>query len=138
VRVRFPSFLITILSFSSANGLRGSYPSASRAVTSTMPRAALPRSIGQDVVYEAQPVVSRAEVRDVISTSPCCCIPSGVLRPFTSVRCGLGSNINHWHSRRNDVNNAAGDLSTRAGQVPSQAVAHTRLYFPRIVEIPMT
>jgi hypothetical protein len=48
-------------------------------------------------VYEAQPVVSRAETLDETSSPACCCIPSGVFRPFTSMR--DRSNIDH--SQRN-------------------------------------
>jgi hypothetical protein len=71
-------------------------------------------------VREAQPVVSQAETLDETSSSACCCIPSGVLRPFTSRR--GGSNVEH--AQRN-----VSDQSTQTGQGSSQAEAQIRAYF---------
>ena len=85
--------------------------------------------------HEKQPVVSRAvaETPDMTSTASCCCIPSGVLHPFTSVR--YGSNVDH--SQRNVINNATGGQPTQAGQGSSQAKAQPGMYFLAIVEISM-
>jgi hypothetical protein len=77
----------------------------------------------------AQPVVSQAETLDETSTSACCCIPSGVFRPFISMR--SGNNIDH--SQRNVSNR-----STQTGQGPGQAEAQIRTYFLTMVEISMT
>jgi hypothetical protein len=71
-------------------------------------------------VRESQPVVSQAVTLDETSSSACCCIPSGVFHPFTSMR--GGSNIDH--SQRN-VN----DQSTQTGQGSSQAEVQIRAYF---------
>ena len=70
-------------------------------------------------VREAEPVVSQVETLDDASSSPCCCIPSGVFRPFTSMR-GEG-NIDH---SQHSVNNTTGEKPTQAGQRP-QAEAQT-------------
>jgi hypothetical protein len=78
----------------------------------------------------AQPVVSQAETLDETSAPACCCIPSGVFRPFTSIR-GGGSNIDH--SQRN-----VSDQLTETGQGSGQAEAQIREYFLTIVEISMT
>jgi hypothetical protein len=78
-------------------------------------------------VREAQPVVSQAETLDETSSSACCCIPSGVFRPFTSMR--GGSNIGL--SQRNV---SVGDQSTQTGQGSSQAEAQIRVYFLTTVE----
>jgi hypothetical protein len=77
----------------------------------------------------AQPVVSQAETLDETPTSACCCIPSGVFRPFTSMR--GGNNIDH--SQRNVI-----DQSTQTGQGSSEAEAQICAYFLTIVEISMT
>jgi len=76
-------------------------------------------------------VVSRAETLDETPSSTCCCIPSGVFRPFTSMR--GGSNVDH--SQRN-VNDTTGDQPkpTQAGQRPSQAGAQIRAYLFTIAE----
>jgi hypothetical protein len=76
-------------------------------------------------VREAQLVVSQAETLDKTSSSACCCIPSGVFRPFTSMR--GGSNVDH--SRRN-----VSVQSTQIGQGLSQAEAQIRAYFLMITE----
>jgi hypothetical protein len=78
----------------------------------------------------AQPVVSQAETLDETPTSACCCIPSGVFRPFTSMR-GGGNNIDH---SQHNVSNQ----STQTGQGSGQAEAQIRAYFLTIVEISMT
>jgi hypothetical protein len=80
---------------------------------------------------KAQPVVSHTEALDETSPATCCCIPSGVLRPFTSMR--GGSNIDY--SQRN-VNDATGDQQPQAGQRPSRAPpeAQTCACFLTIVE----
>jgi hypothetical protein len=77
----------------------------------------------------AQPDVSQAETLDETASSACCCIRSGVFRPFTSMR--GGSNIDH--SQRNVSNH-----STQTGQGPGQAEAQIRTYFLTMVEISMT
>ena len=76
-------------------------------------------------VREAQPVVtvSQAETLNETSSSSCCCIPSGVLRPFTSIRGGGRSNINHSQRTVNDT--STGDQPTQAGLRPNQI----RTYF---------
>ena len=61
-------------------------------------------------VCEAQPVVSQGEIPDETSSSARCCIPSGVIRPFTSMR--GGSNIDH--SQRNVSDQA---IQTGQGRV---------------------
>jgi hypothetical protein len=71
---------------------------------------------------EAQPVISQAET--LVKT------PSGVFRPFTSMR--GGSNIDH--PQRND-SETTGDQPTQAGQRPGQAEAHIRAYFLMIADI---
>jgi hypothetical protein len=76
----------------------------------------------------AQPVVQQIETPDE-TTSACGCIPSGVLRPFTSM--GGGSNTNHQQHN-------VGNQSTQAGQDSGQAEAQIRAYFLMIVEISMT
>jgi hypothetical protein len=76
-------------------------------------------------VREAQPVVSQGETLDETSSSACCCIPSGVFRPFTSMR--GGSNVEH--SQRN-----VSDQPTQTGQGSSQAEAQFRTYFLTIAE----
>ena len=76
----------------------------------------------------AQPVVPQIETLDETS-SACGCIPSGVFRPFTSMR--GGSNIER--SQR-DVS----DQSTQTGQGSGQTEAQIRAYFLVIVEIPIT
>jgi hypothetical protein len=78
---------------------------------------------------EAQPVVSQAETQDETSSSACCCIPSGVFRPFTSIR--GGNNIDH--AQRN-----VSDQSTQAGQDSSQAEAQIRTYFLTIAKTSLT
>ena len=78
---------------------------------------------------DAQPVVLQTENLDETSSSACCCIPSGVFRPFTSMR--GGSNIDY--SQRN-VNDATGDQSTQTGQGSSQEEAQIRTYFLLIGE----
>ena len=75
---------------------------------------------------EAQPVVSQAETLDETSSSACCCIPSGVFRPFTSMR--SGSNIGQSERK---VNDTAGDQPTQTGE----AEAQIRAYFLTIAEI---
>src|SRR5258708_32159929 len=99
----------------------------------TVASAALPVLIasGQDVDHNEQPVVSNAdaEAREVTLTPSCCCIPTGVFRPFTSTR--SGSNIDRPQC---NVNDATSDQPTRAGQVPSLAEVQARVYFPTIVE----
>ena len=78
----------------------------------------------------AQPVVPQIEtLPDETSSSACGCIPSGVFRPFTSMR--GGSNIGH--SQRN-----VSDQSTQTGQGLGQAEAQNRAYFLTIVEVSMT
>jgi hypothetical protein len=91
----------------------------------TVASAALPVSTDQ----EEHPVISQAdpEAREVTSAASCCCIPTGVFRPFTNIS----------HPQRN-VNDATSDQPTRAGQGLSQAEAQTREYFPTIVENLMT
>ena len=79
---------------------------------------------------QAQPVVALTETLDEPSSSACCCIPSGVFRPFTSTR--SGSNIEF--SLRN-VSDTVGDQPTQVGQPPSQAEAQIRAYFFAIVDI---
>ena len=76
----------------------------------------------------AQPVVQQIETTDE-TTSACGCIPSGVLRPFTSMR--GGSNTDHPQHN-------VGNHSTQAGQDSGQAEAQIRAYFYMIVEISMT
>jgi hypothetical protein len=76
-------------------------------------------------VRGAEPVVSQAETLDETSSSACCCIPSGVFRPCTSMR--GGSNIDH--SQRN-----VSDQSTQTGQGLSQTEAQIRVYFLTIAE----
>ena len=80
----------------------------------------------EEVVEEsdsAQPVVQQIETPD--ETTPACgCIPSGVLRPFNSMR--GGSNINH--SRRN-----VSDQPTQTGQGSGHSEAQNRAYFLTIV-----
>jgi hypothetical protein len=76
-------------------------------------------------VHGAQPIASRAETLDETSSSGCCCIPSGVFRPFTSIR--GGSNIDHY--QRN-----ASDQPTQTGQGSGQAEAQIRAYFLTIAE----
>jgi hypothetical protein len=80
-------------------------------------------------VREAQPAVSQPETLDETSTPACCCIPSGVFRPFTSIP--GGNNIDH--SQRNLSNQ-----STQTGQGSGQAEAQIRTYFLTIVEISTT
>ena len=77
-------------------------------------------------VHEAQPVVSPAEIPDETFSSACCCIPSGVFRPFASMHGG----INIDHSQRN-----VGHQSTQTGQGSSQTEAQIRAYFPTIADI---
>ena len=77
-------------------------------------------------VREAQPVVSQPETLGETSSSACCCIPSGVFRPF----CG-GSNIDH--SQRNVT-----DQSTQTGPGSGQAAAQIRAYFLTIAETSFT
>ena len=84
---------------------------------------------GSDSVPEAQPDVSQAEKLDEISSSDCCCIPSGVFRPFTSMCSGSKNN----HSQCN-VDDAAEDQGTQMGQRPSDAGAQIRAYFLTIAE----
>jgi hypothetical protein len=76
----------------------------------------------------ARPVVPQIETLDETS-SACGCIPSGVFRPFTSMR--GGSNIEH--SQHN-----VSDQSTQTGQGLGQAEAQNRAYFLTIVEVSMT
>ena len=73
-------------------------------------------------VREVQPVVSQTETLDETSCSACCCIPSGVFRPFTSMHDGRNTN----HSQRN------------VSDQPTQTGAQIRVYFLTIVEISMT
>jgi hypothetical protein len=73
---------------------------------------------------EAQPVDSQSGI-DESSSSACCCIPSRVFRPFTSMR--DGSNIDH--SQRNVSNQ-----STQTEQSVGQAEAQIRAYFLTISE----
>jgi hypothetical protein len=81
-------------------------------------------------VHEAQPVVPQIETLDETSSSACGCIPpSGVFRPFASMR--GGSNVDH--SQRN-----VSDQSAQTGQGSGQADAQIRAYFLTIVEISMT
>jgi hypothetical protein len=91
----------------------------------TVASAALPVPTDQ----EEHPAVSQADLedREVTSAASCCCIPTGVFRPFTNI----------GHPQRN-VNDATSDQPTRAGQGSSQAEAQTRVYFPTIVENLMT
>src|SRR6266403_665122 len=97
---------------------------------STVTSAALPMSTGQDVEDKARPVVSQAVVEawDATSTPTCSCIPSGVFRPFTSMR--GGSDIGY--SQRCGVDDATGDQPTQGGE------AQTRVYFPTTIEIWLT
>ena len=67
---------------------------------------------------------------DEPSSSACCCIPSGVFRPFVSTR--GGSNIEL--SLRN-VSDTASNQPTQAGQPPSQAEAQICAYFLRIADV---
>ena len=67
-------------------------------------------------VREAQPVVSRAETLDETSSPACCCIPSGVFRPFTSMR----DRSNIHHSQRN--------VGDETGQGLIQPEAHICAY----------
>jgi hypothetical protein len=76
-------------------------------------------------VRETQPVVSQAETVDETSSPTCCCIPSGVFRPFTSMR--GGSNVEH--AQRN-----VSDQSTQTGQGSRQAETQIRKYFLTIAE----
>ena len=87
------------------------------------------REEGVEGSDSAQPVVQQIETPDETTPSACGCIPSGVLRPFNSMR--GGSNINH--SRRN-----VSDQSTQTGQGSGQAEAQNRVYFLTIVEVSMT
>ena len=73
---------------------------------------------------EAQPVDSQSGINESTS-SACCCILSGVLRPFASMRCG--SNIDH--PRRN-----VSDQSTQTGHGSGQAAAQIRAYLLTILE----
>ena len=77
----------------------------------------------------AQSVVPQIETLEEISSSACGSIPSGVFRPFTSIR--GGSNIEH--SQHN-----VSDQSTQTGQDSGQAEAQNRAYFLTIVEVSMT
>jgi hypothetical protein len=79
---------------------------------SAIASVALPVPTGQ----EELPVVSQvdAEAREVTSTASCCCIPTGVFRPFTSTR----SRSNIDHPQRN-VGDATSDQPTRVGEGPS-------------------
>jgi hypothetical protein len=77
----------------------------------------------------AQPVVQQIETPDETTPPACGCIPSGVLRPFTSMR--DGSNTDHPQHN-------VGNQSTQAGQGSGQAEAQIRAYFLMIVEISMT
>ena len=74
-------------------------------------------------VREAQLVVSQAETLDETPSPSCCCIPSEVLRPFTSMRGGGRSNVNHSQRTVNDT--STGDQPTQAGPRPNQI----RTYF---------
>ena len=72
-------------------------------------------------VHEAQPVVPQIETLDETSSSACGCIPpSGVFRPFTSMR--GGSKVDH--SQRN-----VSDQSAQTGQGSGQADAQIRACF---------
>jgi hypothetical protein len=74
----------------------------------------------------------RSETHKVAtSTASCCCIPTGVFRPFTST-CSR-SNID---PPQRNVNDATSDQPTREGQGVSQAP--TRVYFPTTVDGSMT
>jgi hypothetical protein len=97
----------------------------------TAASVALPVPTGQ----EDHPVVSQAdaEAREVTSTASCCCISTGVFRPFTSTR--SGSNIDRPQC---NVNDATSDQPTRAGKGLSQAEVQARVYFLTIVEGSMT
>ena len=79
---------------------------------------------------QAQPVVAQIETLDEPSSSVCCYIPSGVFRPFASMRGGNNIEL----SLRN-VSDTAGDQPTQAGQPPSQAESQTRAYLFTIVDI---
>ena len=70
-----------------------------------------------------------AETLDETSSFACCCIPSGVFRPFTSMH--GGSNIDHSQGGVNDQ-------SRQTGQGPSQAETRIRAYFLSVVKISMT
>jgi hypothetical protein len=72
----------------------------------------------------AQQVVSQAKTLDETSTPACCCIPSGVFRPFTSMR--GGSDIDHSQRNVNDQS-----IQTQAS---SQAEAQIRAYSVTIAE----
>jgi len=98
---------------------------------STVANVALPVPTGQ----EEHPFVSQAdaEAQEVSSTASCCCIPTGVFRPFTST-CSRSNTDPPQHN----VNDATSDQPTRAGQGPSQAEGQIRVYFPTIVEGSMT
>ena len=74
--------------------------------------------------HEAQPVVSQSGM-DESSSPACCCIPSGVFRPFTSTR--GGSNIGH--SQPNVT-----DHLTQTGPGSDQAEAQNCAYFLTIPE----
>jgi hypothetical protein len=96
---------------------------------SSRPEVLMDHEEGVGGTDPAQPDVSQAEILDETSTPACCCIPSGVFRPFTSMR--SGNNIDH--SQRNVSNQ-----STQTGQGSGQAEAQIRAYFLTIVEISMT
>jgi hypothetical protein len=87
------------------------------------------REEGFEGSNSAQPVVQQIETSDETPPSACGCIPSGVFRPFTSMR--GGSNIER--SQRN-----LSDQSTQTGQGSGQAEAQNRAYFLTIVEVSMT
>jgi hypothetical protein len=108
--------------------------------SSIVTSAALPVPTGQ----KEHPLVSQADAEArVSSTAPCCCIPTGVSRSFTST-CSR-SNID---LPQHNIDDATSDQPTRAGQSlplpdsdlqgPSQAEAQTRVYFPIILETLMT
>ena len=85
---------------------------------------------GSDPAPPVREAVEGTEDLDEPSSSGCCCIPSGVFRPFTSTR---GGNNNELSPR--NVSNTAGAQSTPAGQPPSQAEIYIRAYFFAIADI---
>lgn len=83
-------------------------------------RVSTGQDFGRDL--EAQPV-------DDVGPISCCCIPSGVFRPSTSMR--GGSNIDHL---KRDVKDTTGYRPTQAEKCPSQAETKIRAYFLTIAK----
>jgi len=93
--------------------------------TSTVGSPDLRVSTGQDFGRDLE----AQSVDDVGPISSCCCIPSGVCRPSTSMR--NGSNI--YHPKR-DVKDTTGYQPTQAEKCPSQAETKIRAYFLTIAK----